>query len=117
MRIRRFGSVLIAAALAATLGGASVRADAASGIPGLQQLAEAQTRLYAALDDNTGVSPPRCGQGQRLHGVRGVFLLPVFASTEATGPRTIRCTTTAHHGLVDASGFTGTQNPPWAISL
>jgi hypothetical protein len=118
MRIRRFGSVLSAAALAASLGGASVQADAATGTPRLQKLATAQTRLYAALDDNTGVSPPRCGQGQRLHGVHGVFLLPVFAGTNTPEPKTLRCTTTAHQVLVDAGGFAVTEDnngPSWPL--
>ena len=118
MRIRKLGSVLSAAALAATLGGASVQADAATGSPRLQYLAMAQTRLYAALDNNTGVSPPRCGQGQRLHGVRGVFLLPVFAATDAPEPKTLRCTTTAHTALVDAGGFVITEDnngPSWPL--
>lgn len=118
MRIRRFGCALSAAALASSLAGASVQADAATGTTRLQQLAKAQTRLYAALDNNTGVSPPRCGQGQRLKGVRGVFLLPVFADTDAPGPKTLRCTTTAHKALIDASGFAITEDnngPSWPL--
>ena len=106
---RRIGSVLSAAALAASVGGASIPADAATGTPRLQRLAEAQTRLYAALDNNTGVPPPSCGQGQPLKGVRGVFLLPVFASTDAPEPMTLECTTTAHKVLVDAGGFAVTE--------
>jgi len=118
MRFRRIGCALSAAALVASVGGASVRADAATGAVRLQKLAEAQTRLYAALDDNTGVSPPRCGQGQRPHGVRGVFLLPVFAATEAPEPRSIACVTTAHSVLVDAGGFAITEDangPSWPL--
>ena len=110
MKVRRIGSVLSAAALAASVGGASIPADAATGTQRLQRLAEAQTRLYAALDNNTGVSPPSCGQGQPLKGVRGVFLLPVFAITDAPEPKTLECTTTAHKVLVDAVGFTVTED-------
>jgi hypothetical protein len=118
MKVRRLGFVLSAAALAASVGGASVRANAATGTPRFQQLAKTQTRLYAALDNNTGVSPPRCGQGQPLKGVRGVFLLPVFASTDAPERKTLECTTSAHKVLVDAGGFAVTEDnngPSWPL--
>jgi hypothetical protein len=54
-----------------------------------------------SLGQQHRVSPPRCGQGQPLKGVRGVFLLPVFASTDAPEPKTLECTTTAHKVLVE----------------
>ena len=110
MRIRRLASVLIAAALATTLGGALAQADATTGPPGVRELAKAQTRLYAAYDGNTGVSPTRCGQGQRAGGVLGTFLLPVLAGTDTPEPKTIRCRTTARKVLVDAGGFAITED-------
>ena len=110
MHIRRLASVLIAAVLATTLGGALAQADAATGPPGVRELAKAQTRLYAAYDGNTGVSPTRCGQGQRAGGVLGTFLLPVLAGTDTPEPKTIRCRTTARKVLVDAGGFAITED-------
>src|SRR3954451_16038148 len=110
MRIRRLALVLIAAALAATIAGSLAQAESATGPGRLQQLARAQTRLYAAYDRNTGVSPARCGQGQRTSGVRGTFLLPVFVGTDTPEPKTIRCRTTARKVLVDAGGFAITED-------
>ena len=90
MRIRGLAPVLTAAVLATTLGGALVQADAATGRRHVKQLAKAQTRLYAAYDANTGVSPTHCGKGQRASGFHGTFLLPVFVGTDTPEPKTIR---------------------------
>jgi len=110
MRIRGLAPVLTAAVLATTRGGALVQADAATGPTHVKQLAEAQTRLYAAYDANTGVSPTHCGKGQRASGFHGTFLLPVFVGTDTPEPKTIRCRTTARKVLVDAGGSAITED-------
>jgi hypothetical protein len=109
LRHGRIVSALSAIIVALSVSGAPLQADAATGSGYHQSLAKAQTRLLTAFDTGTGGSPARCGQGQPLDGIRHAFLLPVLGSA-ATDSLTFRCRTTARKIVIDAGGFTVSED-------
>ena len=105
MRLRTIACALMTAMLLAL----SIGSAAATTAPRhLQKLAQQQTNLALKFYNGQNVSPPKCGQGQRPHGINGVFLLPVPLFTP--GDQTVNCKTKARKVLVDLGGFILTED-------
>jgi hypothetical protein len=117
---RRSTLALISAALLVSLG--AVHADAASGDPRLQRLAQAQTELLLrTFNDRNLTGPANCSQGQDPKGFRGVYLLPTLLLTSNVpfASRTFTCHIKAGSVLVDRFGVVVSEdnnNEPYVAS-
>jgi hypothetical protein len=108
MKSLRILASVCAAALLVGLSG--VTADASTGPPRLQQLAQAQTDLLLANYVNGNVaSPATCSEGQGPRGFEGVFLLPTLNSA-AGGNASFTCRIRTRSVLVDLFGFVVTED-------
>jgi hypothetical protein len=101
---RRSIFALIAAVLIALLGAAN--ANAATGHPRLQRLAQAQISLMLrTFDDNHWSAPATCADSEVT---KSVFLLPTLLFPSNPVPltsQTFTCNTKAHSVLVDLGGL------------
>ena len=111
MRWRTIACALTTAMLLAL----SIGSAAATTAPtNLNELAQQQTNLALKFYEGQNVSPPKCGQGQGLNGIDGVFLLPVPLFTP--GDQTINCKTSARLVLLDLGGFVITEDNRYPAS-
>lgn len=107
MKTLRILASVCAAALFVGLSG--VTADASTGPPRLQQLAQAQTDLLLANYVNGNVaSPATCSEGQDPRGFEGVFLLPSLSFS--AGNASFTCRIRTRSVLVDLFGFVVTED-------
>jgi hypothetical protein len=109
MKSLRILASVCAAALLVGLSG--VTADASTGPPRLQQLAQAQTDLLLANYVNGNVaSPATCSEGQGPRGFEGVFLLPSLSFAKAGGNASFTCRIDTRSVLVDLFGAVATED-------